>query len=165
MMKNQFKIREANRNDAKSVLYFIKELAIYEKMLDHVTLTEEEIIKNIFEEKYANALILEESEKEIGFAVYYFTYSTFSGKPTLYLEDLFIKENYRGKGYGKQALSYLARLALKKDCSRFEWSCLKWNKPSIAVYEKINAKALHEWVQFRLDGEDLISLANEYNKN
>ena len=162
-MNKKLKIRLARRNETSKILEFIKALAKYEKMLDLVTLNEEDIETNIFDNQYAEVLFLEIDNNVIGFAVYYYTFSTFLGKAVLYLEGFFIIPEMRGKGYGKETLAYLAKSAIVKNCARFEWSCLKWNKSSIAVYEKMQATGLEEWITFRLDGKELDELAAKCN--
>ncbi len=160
-MDNKLIIRTAKRDESPIILKFIKALADYENLTNEVVINESDIIKNIFENQYANVLLLEVENKVIGFAVYFYSFSTFLGKPGLYLEDFFIEETMRGKGYGKATLAYLAKIAKLKGCARFEWSCLKWNTPAIKVYEKMKAKQLEEWVQFRLTGSDLDELASK----
>ncbi len=163
-MGEELNIRLAKREEASKILEFVKAFAKYEKMSKLVTLTEEDIVTNIFDNGYARVIFMEVEGKEIGFAIYFYSFSTFLGKSVLYLEDLFIENGMRGRGYGKQVLAYLAKTALIKKCIRFEWSCLRWNKPSIAIYEKLNATPMKEWIKFRLDGKELITLANKYEK-
>ena len=163
-MGEELIVRLAKREEAGKILEFIKAFAKYEKMSKIVSVTEEDIVTNIFDKGYARVVFLEVEGREIGFAIYFYSFSTFLGKSVLYLEDLFIENGMRGKGYGKQALAYLAKTALIKECVRFEWSCLRWNKPSIAIYNKMNATPLKEWIKFRLDGEELVALAEKYEK-
>lgn len=152
---SQLKIRKALKNDAKDILYFINELAKFEKLEDEVKTNKEEIIKNIFDNNYAEVLLLEVDGMKVGFCLYFFTFSTFEGKPSLYLEDLFILPKERSKGYGKETIKLLANIANEKGCARFEWSCLEWNKKAIKFYEKFGANSLNEWILFRLDGKEL----------
>ncbi|MCK5387998.1 MAG: GNAT family N-acetyltransferase [Candidatus Izimaplasma sp.] len=163
-MSEELTIRLAKREEAPKILEFIKDFAKYEKMSKLVTLNEEDIITNIFDKGYARVLFLEVEERVIGFAIYFYSFSTFIGKSVLYLEDLFIENGMRGKGYGKEVLAYLAKTAKVKDCIRFEWSCLRWNKPSIAIYEKMKATQMREWIKFRLDGKELDELAGKCDK-
>ena len=158
-MSEELKIRLARREESAEILKFVKAFAKYEKMSKLVTLTEEDIQVNIFDKGYARVLFMEVENKVIGFAVYFYSFSTFLGKSVLYLEDLFIENGMRGKGYGKEVLAYLAKTAQVKKCVRFEWSCLRWNKPSITIYEKMNAIQMNEWIKFRLDGKELANLA------
>ena len=163
-MGEELIVRLAKREEAGKILEFIKAFAKYEKMSKIVSVTEEDIVTNIFDKGYARVVFLEVEGREIGFAIYFYSFSTFLGKSVLYLEDLFIENGMRGRGYGKQVLAYLAKTALIKECVRFEWSCLRWNKPSIAIYNKMNATPLKEWIKFRLDGEELVALAEKYEK-
>ena len=158
-MSEELRIRLARRDESAKILEFVKALAKYEKMSKLVTITEEDIKMNIFDNGYARVLFLEVEERVIGFAIYFYSFSTFIGKSVLYLEDLFIETGMRGRGYGKEVLAYLAKTAQVKGCVRFEWSCLRWNKPSIAIYEKMKATQLREWIKFRLDGKELNNLA------
>ena len=158
-MSEELNIRLARREESPKILEFVKAFAKYEKMSKLVTITEEDIQKNIFDNGYARVLFMEVEGRVIGFAVYFYSFSTFIGKSVLYLEDLFIENGMRGKGYGKQVLAYLAKTAIIKECVRFEWSCLRWNKPSIAIYEKMKAMQMREWIKFRLDGKELDELA------
>ncbi|MCK9163397.1 MAG: GNAT family N-acetyltransferase [Bacteroidales bacterium] len=159
-MKNIL-IREANENDTPLILSFIKKLSIYEKLPHEVSATVEILHKSIFIERNANVVFILEDGKEIGFALYFYNFSTFTGKKGLYLEDLFVLEEYRGRGYGKKLLSYLAEIAVREDCSRFEWIVLDWNTPSINFYESLKAVPLNDWTVFRLEKDDLTNLAKQ----
>ena len=157
-----FKIRKAKEADVSVILGFIRELAEYEKLLDQVVATEESLKDTLFGERpFAEVIIGELNSKPIGFALFFHNYSSFHGKPGLYLEDLYVQPNYRGHGYGKILLSYLAKLAVERNCGRFEWSVLDWNEPAIQFYKKIGAKPMSEWTIQRLDGAALEKLANE----
>ena len=157
-----FKIRKAKEADVSVILGFIRELAEYEKLLDQVVATEESLKDTLFGERpFAEVIIGELNSKPIGFALFFHNYSSFHGKPGLYLEDLYVQPNYRGHGYGKILLSYLAKLAVERHCGRFEWSVLDWNEPAIQFYKKIGAKPMSEWTIQRLDGAALEKLANE----
>lgn len=156
---NNVTIRNANENDTALILDFIKLLSVYEKLPDEVTATVEILHTSIFVEKNAKVIFILEDEIEVGFALYFYNFSTFTGKKGLYLEDLFVLENYRGKGYGKKLLAYLANIAIKENCSRFEWIVLDWNNPSINFYKSFGAVPLEDWTVFRLQKEDLNNLA------
>ncbi len=150
-------LKMASRKDSSDILYFIRQLAKFEKLENQVKTNIEELRKNIFNNKYAEVLLLEVEGKKIGFCLYFYTFSTFEGKPSLYLEDLFIIEEERHKGYGKETLKYLANLAIKKECARFEWSCLNWNKDAIDFYIKFGALPQEDWTLFRLEGNSLVT--------
>lgn len=153
-------IREATPEDAGLILQFIIELAIYEKAEHEVIATEEDIRQSIFSENTTtHALICSVDNKPIGYAVYFFNYSTWLGKNGIYLEDLYVTPDSRGTGAGKALLKYIAKIAVAKDCGRFEWSVLDWNEPAIKFYKAIGAKPQDEWVGYRLSGEALRALA------
>lgn len=151
--------RLAKREDAPLVLEFIRELAVYEKMLPDVVATPEDIVHWVFDKQHAEVLFALEDGKEVGFALFFHNFSTFVGRAGLYLEDLFVRPAYRGKGYGKGLLQQLARIAVERNCGRFEWVCLDWNAPSIAFYRSLGAKPMEEWTIYRLDGDALQNLA------
>ena len=146
-------IRQAEEKDAELILHFIKELAKYEKMEDLVTATPELIREWIFEKKKANVIFAVEDDKEVGYALYFYNYSTFTGKAGLYLEDLFVLPEYRNKGYGLELINELKNICKKEKLSRFEWQCLDWNEPSIKFYEKLGAKQHNQWLIFRMTEE------------
>ncbi|MGJ8645630.1 MAG: GNAT family N-acetyltransferase [Marinomonas colpomeniae] len=153
-------IREANLNDSSTILRFIKELARYEKAEHEVLATEQSIKYSIFSETTSmKAIICEKDGNPVGFAVYFFNYSTWLGKHGLYLEDLYVSQAERGSGAGKVLLKYLAKIAIANNCGRFEWSVLDWNQPAIDFYESIGAKPKNEWIGYQLTGENLIALA------
>lgn len=158
-----FKLRFADISDAALILEFIKELADYEKMLSEVVATEEILIESIFKRKAAEVIIGEYNHKPVAFALFFHNFSTFLGRPGLYLEDLYVKPEMRGKGMGKIVLSYLAKLALERDCGRFEWWCLDWNEPSIKFYRKIGAIPMDQWTVYRVHQEALVKLAGEFD--
>lgn len=143
-------IRKAEEKDAELILHFIKELAKYEKMEDLVTATPELIREWIFEKKNANVIFAMEDGKEVGYALYFYNYSTFTGKAGLYLEDLFILPEYRHKGYGLELINELKNICKEEKLGRFEWQCLDWNEPSIKFYEKLGAKQHRGWLIFRM---------------
>lgn len=154
-------IRDAVEEDSRLLLKFIKDLAEYEKMLDEVKATEKDIKNSFFIEKYASALIAEHDGVPVGFAVYFYNFSTFEGKHGLYLEDLFVLPEYRKRGIGKALLIYLAKIAVSSGCKRFEWSVLNWNKPAIDFYMSLAAKPMDDWTVFRVDKSALIDLAKK----
>ncbi|MBA3772331.1 MAG: GNAT family N-acetyltransferase [Ramlibacter sp.] len=154
-------IRPANADDASLILRFITELAIYERAEHEVVATRADIEKSLFgPEACASALICAVDGVEVGFAVYFFSYSTWLGKRGLYLEDLYVSPSHRNAGAGKAMLQYLARLAVAGHCGRFEWSVLDWNEPSIQFYQAIGAQPLKEWVRYRMAGKALEDFAN-----
>ena len=157
-----FKIRFAEAGDVKLILDFIKELADYEKLLHEVVATEEILMESLFERKAAEVIIAEYKGQPIGFALFFHNFSTFLGRPGIYLEDLYIRPEMRGRGYGKTLLAFLAKLAIERNCGRFEWWCIDWNEPSIDFYKSIGAIPMDEWTVFRVRDEALIKLANEF---
>ena len=153
-------IRPATREDAATLLKFVRELAAYEKAEDQVAASLADIETSLFSETAsAKALICCQRETPIGYAVYFFNYSTWLGKNGLYLEDLYISPKFRHCGAGKFLLNHLAKIAVEKGCGRFEWSVLDWNEPAIRFYESIGARPQKEWVIYRLAGEDLTAFA------
>ncbi len=159
MEKTSF--RQATEKDTALILEFIKELAEYEKMADEVIATQELLHEWIFEKKKAEVIFALENGKEVGFALYFHNFSTFLGRGGIYLEDLFVKTEYRGKGYGKGLLKKLAQIAKERGCGRLEWWCLKWNKPSIDFYLSLGAVPMEEWTTYRITGDTLDKLAAE----
>jgi GNAT superfamily N-acetyltransferase len=159
---DSLEIRKAQKSDVPMILHFIKELATYEKLLHEVTATEELLEKSLFGEKsVAEVVIASFENRDVGFALYFHNFSTFVGKPGIYLEDLYVSPEYRGKGFGKSLLKYLANLAIERDCGRLEWWVLDWNESAIKFYKSLGAKPMDEWTVFRVAGEDLIKLAND----
>ncbi|MEZ4889833.1 MAG: GNAT family N-acetyltransferase [Crocinitomicaceae bacterium] len=154
-----FSIRKATVNDAPKIVSLIKELAIYEKLLHEAVVTVEQIETNVFEKKYADVLMAEEDGEVVGFALYFYNFSTFKGKPGLYLEDLYVEPQHRGKGYGKMLLIELAKIAAANNCGRMEWSVLDWNTPSIEFYKSLGAQPMDEWTVYRLTEEKIHLLA------
>ena len=155
----ELKIRFAKKEDTGILLDFIKRLAVYEKRSGSVTATEEDIKRTIFEKKIAEAVIAEYEGAPAGFAIFFYNFSTFTGKPGIYIEDLFVNPEIRGKGIGKLLFSYIAKIALERKCSRVEWSVLKWNKPSIKFYSGMDATLKDEWVLYKLSGKALRDIA------
>ena len=147
--------RFANIDDVNLILQFIKSLAEYEHMADQVIATSELLEEWIFDKKKAEVIFALEEGKEVGFALFFHNFSTFLGRAGIYLEDLFVLPEYRGRGYGKGLLKQLASIAVERGCGRFEWWCLDWNKPSIDFYKSLGAVSLDEWMIFRLAGEAL----------
>lgn len=150
------RVRDATVDDAALILRFVRELAAYEKAPDAVAATETDIRHSLFgKDAIAHAVICEMDEAPVGFAVYFFNYSTWLGRRGLYLEDLYVSPAYRRAGAGKALLKHLAGVARSLECGRMEWSVLDWNTPAIRFYESIGAEPLHEWVGYRLAGEAL----------
>ena len=153
-------IRPAEQSDADTILYFVRELAIYEKAEHEVKATAESIKASMFKKNSGvYGLICELEGKAIGFAVYFYNYSTWLAKPGLYLKDLYVSPEYRGQGAGVALLKQLANIALEQGCGRFEWSCLDWNTPSREFYEGLGAEPQSEWLGYRLAGDTLTSFA------
>lgn len=157
-----FKLRFADEKDVGLILSFIKELAQYENMLNEVLTTEEDLRESLFEKKAAEVIIGEYDCNPVCFALFFHNFSTFLGKPGIYLEDLFVKPEMRGKGLGKIILSYLAKLAIERKCKRLEWWCLDWNEPSIRFYKKMGAVPMDEWTVYRVSDNALSELAESF---
>ena len=157
-----FQIRTATEADVATILRFIRDLAVYEKLEDRVVANEESIRATLFgQPRFAEVLIGEEDSKPVGFALFFHNYSTFLGRPGVYLEDLFVNPEARGKGYGKLLLARLASIAKERNCGRVEWAVLDWNTPSIDFYRSLGAISLDDWKIFRLTGESLDALAEK----
>ncbi len=155
-------IRPALPQDADLILRFVRELAIYENAEQEVLATPEHLHRTLFcPSPKVFGLICLDGDTPVGFAVYFFNYSTWQGQHGLYLEDLYVSPECRGKGAGKALLQHLAAVAVSKDCGRFEWSVLDWNTPSIQFYESLHAKPQSEWVRYRLTGQALQDLARQ----
>jgi GNAT superfamily N-acetyltransferase len=152
-------LRFAEAGDAALILDFIRGLAEYERLLDKVEAGEADVRKYIFEEKMAEVIIGEYDGKPAGFALFFHNFSTFLGRPGIYIEDLFVKPEFRGRGLGSCFFGFLARLAEERNCGRLEWACLDWNEPSIRFYESLGARPLREWTGYRISGEGLKKLA------
>ncbi|MBE6020605.1 MAG: GNAT family N-acetyltransferase [Clostridiales bacterium] len=159
MGNNNFEFRFAEEKDAATILSFIEALADYEKMLNEVVATEDLLREWIFEKKKAEVIFALEEGKEVGFALFFHNFSTFLGRAGIYLEDLFVLPEYRGKGYGKGLLSQLAKIAVERGCGRLEWACLDWNQPSIDFYLSLEAAQMDEWTTYRLTGDTLKKMA------
>ena len=153
--------RFATESDVGLILQFIRELADYEKMLPEVVATEELLQEWIFEKQKAEVIFALADGQEVGFALFFHNFSTFLGRAGLYLEDLYVYPEHRGKGYGKAILSKLASIAVERGCGRMEWWCLDWNQPSIDFYRSLGAEPMSDWTVYRLTGKTLEDLANE----
>lgn len=157
-----FRIEKAILNDVPLILQFIRELAEYEKLLHRVTTNEDRVRETLFgPDPAAHALLAYENNQPVGFAIYFFNYSTFVGRPGLYLEDLFVRPEARGKGFGRELLAHLARIAVERGCGRMEWAVLDWNEPAIGFYQKLGAITMDDWTVFRLMDQALADLANK----
>lgn len=151
--------RFAKREDTGLILYFIKELALYEKMLDEVVADEKILEEWIFDKQKAEVIFVMEDEKEVGFALFFHNFSTFLGRAGIYLEDLFVMPEFRKRGYGKALLKKLAAIAVDRGCGRLEWWCLDWNKPSIDFYLSLDAEPMSDWTTYRITGDTLKRMA------
>ena len=159
-MSKPFRYRETEEKDVPLILEFIKGIAAYENMSDEMMATEELLMENLFVHKNAEVIFaLDENDKEVGFALFFQNFSTFTGKCGLYLEDLFVWPDCRGKGYGQGLIAQLARITKERGCARMEWCCLDWNKPSIDFYLGIGAKYMNGWSTYRLAGDTLDAVA------
>jgi len=157
-----FRIRPATPADVPIILELIRDLATYERAPSEVSATEEKLLQVLFGEKpVAEVLLASEDEAPVGFAVFFYNFSTWLGRPGLYLEDLFIRPEHRGKGYGRALLVDLAKIARDRGCGRMEWAVLDWNEPAIEFYKKLGARPLDEWKIFRLTGEGITRLAEQ----
>ena len=156
-----FQIRPARIDDVGIILQLIRDLATYERAPDDVVATEDQLVDVLFSERpVAEVLLAFENELPVGFAVYFYNFSTWLGRPGLYLEDLFVKPEKRGKGYGRSLLVELAKIARDRGCGRMEWAVLNWNEPAIKFYRTLGAKPMDEWTVFRLTREEIAKLAN-----
>lgn len=158
-MNKKLTFRYAERKDISLILQFIRDLADYEKMLDEVVADEKTLEEWIFNKQKAEVIFAVFDEEEIGFALFFYNFSTFLGRAGLYLEDLFVKPEYRGKGYGKAILKKLASIAVERGCGRLEWWCLDWNKSSIDFYLSLGAEPMSDWTVYRIAGNTLTDLA------
>lgn len=151
--------RYAQRADTALILQFIKELADYEKMLDEVVADEKTLETWIFDKQKAEVIFLSEAGNTVGFALFFHNFSTFLGRAGIYLEDLYVRPEYRGKGYERAILKKLAGIAVERSCGRLEWWCLDWNKPSIDFYLSLGAEPMSDWTVYRIAGDTLQTLA------
>lgn len=161
MHSSSITIRKATENDIETIFNFICELAVYEKLRDDVTATPDILMESLFVKRQAEVIIAEEEGRALGFALYFHNFSTFKGKACLYLEDIFVKEEQRGRGIGKMLFKRLAQIAVERGCERFDWAVLDWNKPSIEFYKSLGAFPMDEWTVFRLTGESLKRVAEK----
>jgi GNAT superfamily N-acetyltransferase len=160
MTTERLMIRPATPSDVPAIAQLIRDLADYERITHTAVFQEADLRNHLFgERRYADVLLAEDGGSVVGFALFFHNYSTFRGKPGIYLEDLFVIPGHRGKGHGKALLRELARLAVERDCARVEWSVLNWNEPSIEFYKALGAKPMDEWTVYRLTGEALKELA------
>ncbi len=156
-------LRFAGPSDAGAILGFIKELAEYERLSHEVVATEDTLRASLFEgRRVAEVVLAELAGNPVGFALFFYNFSTFLGQPGIYLEDLYVTPAMRGKGVGAALLSFLGRLACERGCGRLEWAVLDWNEPAISFYKKLGAQAMHEWTVFRVTGPELTALAARF---
>ena len=161
-----FVLKKAETEEDINIVYdLICKLAEYENMENDIHGDAKTLYRSVIEEKMAQAVIAYENEIPVGFMVYFYNFSTFDCRPGIHLEDLFIYKDYRGKGYGKTMITFLANEAVTRGFTRLEWACLNWNKPSIDFYESIGARNLCEWRTYRLSGKELANCANYYFEN
>jgi GNAT superfamily N-acetyltransferase len=155
-------IRPCTTMDAETLLGLIRALAVYEKLEEKVKARPEDLVRHLFGPRpCAEALLASAGDEPVGFALFFTTFSTFRGQPGLYLEDLFVQPEHRGRGIGKALVRQVARLAVERGCGRFEWAVLDWNEPSIAFYRSLGARPLDDWTVYRIDNGDLTNLAEE----
>jgi len=158
--RDDFGIRPARVEDVPVILQLIRDLATYERAPDEVAATEEQLVDVLFGERPAAEVLLAfESQSPVGFAVFFYNFSTWLGRPGLYLEDLFVKPEKRGKGYGRALLIELAKIARDRECGRMEWAVLNWNEPAIKFYRALGAKPMDGWTVFRLTSGEIAQLA------
>ncbi len=159
----EFMIRDTTVNDCDLILNFIKELAEYERLSHEAVATRETLQETLFGEKpHAEVLIGEFKRDPVAYALFFHNFSTFTGRPGIYLEDIYVRPKMRGKGFGKCLLAYIAKLAVERNCTRVEWSVLDWNEPSIQFYRSIGAIPMDEWTVQRLHGDALNSFAEQF---
>lgn len=152
--------------DAGLIVALVRELAAYERLLDQVVITADDVVRDLFGPRpFAEAVVARANGEPVGFALWFHNYSTFAGRPGLYLEDLFVRPAFRGRGYGEALLRHLARIALDRGCARFEWAVLDWNEPALAFYRKLGAVPMDEWTVQRVSGEALVALASGGGKS
>jgi GNAT superfamily N-acetyltransferase len=155
-----FRIEPAQPADAVLIVALIRELAAYERLLDEVRITADDLHRDLFGPRaFAEAVVARVGDESVGFALWFHNYSTFEGRPGLYLEDLFVRPAFRGRGFGEALLRHLARVAVERGCARFEWSVLDWNEPALAFYRKLGAVAMDDWTVQRVSGAALHALA------
>lgn len=158
---SELKFIEATEKDVGTILMLIKELAEYENMLDEVVATDEILKTWLFDKKGAHVILGEINDEIVGYCLYFYNFSTFLGRCGIYLEDLYVRPQFRKQGFGNMFLQNLANIAVNEGCGRLDWACLDWNKPSIDFYLSKNAKELSDWLCFRLEGDSLINMAKK----
>lgn len=156
--------RFAEEKDVPLILELIRGIAEYEKLSNEVVATEELLLDSLFKKKIAEVIIAEYKNETAGFALFFYNFSTFVGRPGIYLEDLFIKPHLRGKGIGKLLLAYLGKLAVERNCGRIEWSVLNWNEPAIQFYKKVGAHPMSGWTVFRIAGDSIQKIADQFDE-
>lgn len=157
-----FALRFAAEKDVATIFSMIKELAEYEKLLDRLEATEEILRESLFQSDVVETLIGEFKGKPIGYAIFFHNFSSFKGRLGIYIEDIYIKPELRGKGFGEAIFTFIAKLAVERLCGRLEWACLNWNTPSIAFYKKMGAIPMDKWTVYRLTGEPLAKVASDF---
>ena len=158
-MGSEVCFRYAKRGDTALILSFIRKLAEYEKMQDEVVADEKTLEEWLFDRQRAEVIFVLEQGREVGFALFFHNFSTFLGRAGIYMEDIYVLQEHRGKGYGKALLKKLASIAVERGCGRLEWCCLDWNRPSIDFYLSLGAKPLSDWTIYRVTGDTLLNLA------
>ena len=161
---DDFKIRFAVEKDAATVLALIKELAAYEKLADKVEANEQLVKEFLFQRKGAETIIGEYHGEPVAYALFFHNFSSFTARPGLFIEDIYVKPQMRRRGFGKALFGFLAKLAIERRCARMEWTCLDWNTPSIAFYKKMGAETMSDWTIYRLSGEELDKASRENSK-
>jgi GNAT superfamily N-acetyltransferase len=162
VVRPPLRIKQATKEDVPLILTFIRELAQHERALDRVSATEEGLLVTLFGPRpYAEAIIAYENDEPVAFALYFFSYTSFSALPGLYLEDIFVRPATRGFGIGRQLFAFLAQRAIERNCARMEWSVLNWNETAIGFYEKLSAEPVHDWTVFHLSKEKMAQLSNQ----
>ena len=160
MTNSAFSLRDADSSDVATIIAFIRELAEYEKLAHEMVATEDSIRHSLFgDNPAAEVVIAEVDETPAGFALYFRSYSTFLGRPGIYLEDLFVRRAHRGIGIGKALLRHVAGIACARDYGRLEWAVLDWNEPAIGLYEQMGARAMGDWTTYRVSGDSLLAMA------
>ena len=163
--ESNFTIRPATEDDVPTILALINELAEYERLADEVSATAEDMRRSLFgNHPFAEVVIGENAGNAVSYALFFYNFSTFLARPGMYLEDLYVKPEYRGNGFGRKLLAYLAHLAKERNCGRLEFAVLNWNKPAIRIYEKAKAKPLTDWTVYRLTGDALSKLADKSDR-
>ncbi len=159
---DDFTIRFAEEKDNETVFSMIRELAEYEKLLPTLEATEELLRESLFQRRGAETLIGEYQQNPVAYAIFFHNFSSFAGRIGIYIEDIYVKSEMRGKGFGEAMFAYIAKLAVERKCGRLEWSCLDWNKPSIEFYERMGAEPLDKWTTYRLAGKNLTKIASGF---